>query len=64
MAKSLCELDKLLKKDFDAYSALVNQPRFICAKCGRAANQKKNLCEPKKMKSQTSHVMRQTNHDA
>ena len=53
MAKTLCELDKLLKKDFDAYAALVNQPRFVCTQCGRAANQKKNLCEPKKIKRET-----------
>lgn len=54
MAKSLCDMEKLLKKDFDAYTALVNQPRFVCTKCGRAANKKKNLCEPKKIKSDAS----------
>jgi hypothetical protein len=51
MAKSLCDMEKLLKKDFDAYTVLVNQPRFVCTKCGRAANKKKSLCEPKKIKT-------------
>jgi len=53
MAKSLCEREKLLKKDFEAYAALVSQPRFICAACGRAANKKKYLCEPKRMPTAT-----------
>jgi hypothetical protein len=51
MAKSLCDMDKLLKKDIAAYIVLVDQPRFICTKCGRVANKKKNLCEPKKIKT-------------
>ncbi|MCA9875033.1 MAG: hypothetical protein H6659_07910 [Ardenticatenaceae bacterium] len=50
MGKTLCDLNKLLKKDFEAYTALVDSPNFICRKCGRAANEKKNLCEPKKIK--------------
>ncbi|MBP6469175.1 MAG: hypothetical protein KBE23_05615 [Chloroflexi bacterium] len=50
MGKTLCESDKLLKKDFVAYTALVDKPDFVCHKCGRAANKKKNLCEPKKIK--------------
>ena len=50
MGKTLCDLDKLLKNDFAAYAALVDHPNFVCRKCGRAANEKKNLCEPKKIK--------------
>ena len=50
MSKTLCELDKLLKKEFDAYAALVDRPNVVCQKCGRAANDKKNVCEPKKIK--------------
>jgi hypothetical protein len=49
MSKTLCELDKLLKKDFDVYTALVDRPNFVCQKCGRAVNDKKNVCEPKKI---------------
>jgi len=50
MSKTLCELDKLLEKDFDAYSKLVDKPCYICTKCGRAANEKKVLCKGKKIK--------------
>lgn len=50
MTKTLCELkNELLPKDKKSYVLLVNQPRFLCAKCGRVANKKKNLCDPKKM---------------
>jgi hypothetical protein len=50
MMKTLCELDKLRLKDFAAYAALVDQPRFVCRECGRAANEKKRLCKPRKIK--------------
>jgi hypothetical protein len=49
MVKTLCDLDKLRRKDFAAYVALVDQARFVCGKCGRAANEKKRLCEPQKI---------------
>lgn len=45
--KELCKLKKELKQDFKSYMLLVNQPCFVCTKCGRAANKKKNLCAPK-----------------
>jgi hypothetical protein len=46
--KSLCKQveGKALKKDPAAYKKLVDAPRFVCLKCGRAANDKKNLCDP------------------
>ena len=46
--KSLCKLvnDKVLKKDLPAYVRLIDAPRYMCGKCGRAANRKKNLCDP------------------
>ena len=49
--KSLCKLvgDKILKKDPGTYKKLVERPAFLCLKCGRAANQKKNLCDPTKL---------------
>lgn len=50
MAKSLCELKKTLKKDFDVYVSLVNDPTHVCQKCGRVANHKKLLCKPTKLK--------------
>jgi hypothetical protein len=49
MAKKLCKLKKKLTQDFDTYVLLVHEPRFVCAKCGRAANKKKNLCTPQPM---------------
>ena len=50
MGKTLCELEKLRQKKFAAYVALVDEPRFVCEKCGRAANEKKRLCTPRKIK--------------
>lgn len=50
MAKELCKLKKQLKKDFNSYVKYVNAPNFVCKKCGRAANEKKNLCDPAKIK--------------
>lgn len=49
MSDTLCDLHKLLRHDFDAYCQLIDQPRFVCRHCGRAANKKKSLCEPKKI---------------
>ena len=49
MSDTLCDLEKLLDRDFDAYCALVVPPRFVCQKCGRAANKKKRLCDPKRI---------------
>lgn len=38
-----CNLDlKLIRK-------LVNKPKFICKSCGRVANSKKSLCQPKSL---------------
>lgn len=49
--KSLCKLvgKKILKKDLNAYKGLINSPQFVCTNCGRAANDKKNLCAPQKI---------------
>lgn len=52
MPKTLCELDKLLKEDLKAYMKLVRDPTHICRKCGRAANSKKLLCKPEKLKDE------------
>ena len=49
MSKELCKLKKQLKGNLREYMLLVNQPRFVCRKCGRAANSKKNLCSPIKL---------------
>jgi hypothetical protein len=49
MAKELCKLKKHLRRDFEEIAALVDRPRFLCVECGRAANEKRRLCKPKKM---------------
>jgi hypothetical protein len=49
MSKQLCELKKQLKSDIREYALLVNEPCYVCQKCGRAANEKKNVCSPVKL---------------
>jgi hypothetical protein len=49
MAKHMCELSQSVKKNFDKIAQLVEQPRFLCTDCGRVADQKKRLCEPKRI---------------
>ena len=50
MTKPLCELKQSLKSDFKKYKRLVSDPTHVCKKCGRAANKKKLLCSPAKIK--------------
>lgn len=50
--KKLCKLVK--KKDYlddnmEDYMKLVGEPKFLCKKCGRAAEKEKQLCKAKKM---------------
>ena len=49
--KSLCKRvdGKALKKDPDAYQKLIETPKFVCLKCGRAAKHRDNLCDPVKL---------------
>jgi len=49
MGKSLCKLKKELKTDIRSYTLLVKSPQYVCDKCGRCANKKKNLCSAQKM---------------
>lgn len=51
MTQELCKLKKELRIDLSAYMLLVNKPKHVCQKCGRAANSKKLLCDPVKIKS-------------
>jgi len=46
-SKSLCKLQKSLgdKNALEEYKKLVNAGKFVCKKCGRVANNKKNLCK-------------------
>ncbi len=50
MTKELCKLKKSLSIDITNYMLYVNQPTHVCEKCGRAANSKKLLCQPVKIK--------------
>ncbi|MBD3224526.1 MAG: hypothetical protein GF313_07340 [Caldithrix sp.] len=48
------ELCKIAKKDYldsnlNDYRVLVQNPRYLCKKCGRAANAKELLCKSKKL---------------
>lgn len=49
MTKHLCKLSQSVKKNFETIAGLVDRPRFICTDCGRAANEKKRVCEPKRI---------------
>ena len=40
----LCVL--VSEKKFEAIRGLVQKPKFMCFNCGRAADSKKNLCNP------------------
>lgn len=50
--KTLCKLvkDDYVKDNFKEYAELVEGAKFICKKCGRAAQKEENLCDPKKIK--------------
>lgn len=48
--KELCKLKKSLKIDLTSYMLRVNSPTHVCTRCGRAANSKKLLCSPQKIK--------------
>ena len=52
MGKSLCKLieKKALTDHPGAYADLISKPKFVCLKCGRAANHKKSLCDPESLK--------------
>lgn len=50
MSKELCEHKKTtLRENIKLYMKLVDKPTHVCSKCGRAANDKKLLCDPVKI---------------
>ena len=49
MGKHLCDLSKSVKKNFDQIASLVDRPKFVCTDCGRAVNEKKWVCDPKRL---------------
>ena len=52
MSKKLCKLvsDGFLDDHTKKYTNMVNDPKYVCMKCGRVANDEDSLCRPKKMK--------------
>lgn len=51
MAKTLCDLKKLLKTDFEAYQQHVRHAAHVCQKCGRVADDKQRLCKAQRLTS-------------
>lgn len=50
--KEICEWSKTQLRDhFELLARIVAEPTYACSKCGRAANDKKWLCKPKKLPS-------------
>lgn len=47
----LCFLQNIgmVEGDLEGYRKLVNEPKFICRKCGRLANEATSLCYPEKL---------------
>jgi DNA replicative helicase MCM subunit Mcm2 (Cdc46/Mcm family) len=47
----LCYLVNMgyIETSIDDYKALVKDAKFVCEKCGRAANSNENLCRPIKI---------------
>jgi hypothetical protein len=45
--KTLCEIFKkdMDKDDLRKYASLLSSPKYICKKCGRAANEKERVCK-------------------
>ncbi len=44
--KPLCDLEKHVKEQLEAFKELVRTPTHVCRKCGRASNAKARLCRP------------------
>lgn len=50
MAKTLCDWKKKdFEKNEDKLVKILQNPKFFCRKCGRAAGSSKVLCKPKKL---------------
>lgn len=52
MTKTLCKWsEKKIWKKFIEYTSAVINARYVCTKCGRAANDKKVLCHAKQIET-------------
>ena len=46
MKKTICKLSKSdLRDKLQELATIVSSPQYLCTKCGRAANKKRNLCK-------------------
>jgi hypothetical protein len=45
---------KDIEKNIDKIMSVVNKPKYVCAKCARAANEKEIVCKPVKIKIKKS----------
>ena len=44
---SFCKItEDVINRQIKAYKKLVSKPKYVCDKCYRLANKKKNLCSP------------------
>ncbi len=49
--KTLCEISgKQFQKNPETIKELVRDARYICRRCFRSAQNKKNLCKPEKLR--------------
>lgn len=47
---TMCKLSKkYLGKDNEKYFGYLDKAKYVCTRCGRVANDEKNLCRPKKL---------------
>ena len=48
--KELCKWKREdYARDLPLLKRIVAEPRYVCEKCGRAADKKKRLCKPEKL---------------
>jgi len=48
---SFCKIsDEIIDNQAKTYIKLVSKPKYVCDKCHRLANKKRNLCHPKLVK--------------
>lgn len=65
MSKKLCKLvsDGFLDDHTKKYTQMVNNPKYVCMKCGRAANDEDSLCRPKKIKDKKDDLSESKKED-
>lgn len=47
----MCKLKKkVLEEDIESYVKYMDDPGYLCCKCGRVANNKFNVCKPHELR--------------